>query len=78
MFAKKEFMTWAEAESWRKGEEKRSLGFCPVINSACNPQCVCYKTARIHSQVGVSTEVFSVIESGCEHVMICQSIWIED
>jgi hypothetical protein len=26
----------------------------------------------------VSTEVFSVIESGCEHVMICQSIWIED
>ena len=74
MFARKEFLTWAEAHSWVQGEKMRSLGFCPIVGSACNPHCVCYVPARVYSQVGVSTEYFVVIESGCDHAMITGSL----
>jgi len=77
MWDKKYFLTFEEAEAWQVGEIKRSLGFCPVIKSACNPQCVCYKPAHVLKQVGASTYVYMVIESGCEHVMIDKSIWVE-
>jgi hypothetical protein len=77
MWDQKHFLTWNEAESWRKGEAVRSLGFCPVIKSACNPKCVCYDVAHIMSQVGVSTESFVVVESGCDHVMVSGSIQTE-
>jgi hypothetical protein len=78
MFERKDFATWSEAEAWRKGEAMRCLGYCPVIDEQCYPKCVCYRPAYIHSQVGVSTKYYTVIASGCGHVMISGSINVEE
>ena len=70
MWEHKSFLTVAEAESWKKGEDLRHLGFCPVINDDCNIDCVCYVNSKIASRVGVSTTTVSVTGPGCDNVMI--------
>ncbi len=39
-----------EDEAKTEAAVKNSLlGFCPLMNAACNPRCVCYGNSSVHN-----------------------------
>jgi hypothetical protein len=70
MWEQKDFLTLEEAEAYGAGENMRSLGFCPIIKSACNPKCVCFQKTKPIARIGLSTTSYTVVSPGCENPMI--------
>jgi hypothetical protein len=77
MWDKKEFLTLEESEAWKKGEDLRSLGFCPIIDDQCYTKCVCFAPAVIKPMLGVSTLKHTVINPGCKHPMVSGYMEVE-
>jgi hypothetical protein len=70
MWEQKDFLTLEEAEVYGAGENMRSLGFCPIIKSACNPQCICFQKTKPVTKYGVGTTSYTVVSPGCDNPMV--------
>jgi len=70
MWKRGHFLTLEEAEAWAKGEDMRSLGFCPVINFECNPKCVCFNKSVVSEVIGVRTKGHTVTAPGCTNPLV--------